>query len=104
MSKLKIVGNAACPSCKASGGDRTGNHLLIFQNQEGESFAKCTRSHCGLYVSPAEFDPDRFKPVPIKNKSPEKAAIELKEISECPIVSLDTRKIKDHVAVLSLLS
>lgn len=96
--EINIIGNATCPSCREKGGDRTGNHLLLFENKKGERFAKCSRSQCGLYVSPSEFDPTRLKPTPIKNKSPEKAAEELKEISECPVAALTSRKIKEHVA------
>lgn len=41
----KIIGDAPCPSCKAMGRDRTGNHLILFDN--GGSY--CNR--CGYTAS-----------------------------------------------------
>lgn len=42
----KILGNAPCPSCRERGRDRTGNHLILFQ----DGGAYCNR--CG-YTEPA---------------------------------------------------
>jgi len=34
-SKEAIVGNIACPDCRARGGDSSGNHLMIFESGSG---------------------------------------------------------------------
>ena len=32
----KIIGDCACPECRANGRDKTGNHLILFVNTETE--------------------------------------------------------------------
>lgn len=55
---MAIVRNTACPECQANGHDRTGNHLIIFD--DGSQF--CNRSHFhksgrNLYVPADGNDP-----------------------------------------------
>jgi|TARA_R110000764_G_scaffold21800_4_gene54773 twinkle protein len=98
MSSLKIIGNTLCPECAKTGGDRTSNHLLILENEEGERFAKCSRSACGHYVPPKEYDPELYKAKAVVTKTPEQAQSEIAEVLECPYRELTARKIKQHVA------
>lgn len=97
MSKLKIVGDTACPECTARGGDRTGNHMLIFENKEGERFGKCTRGSCGFYIAPKDFDPDKYKAAKRTEKTPEQCDAELAELLDCPFKKLESRNIKEAV-------
>jgi twinkle protein len=76
------------------GGDKTGNHLIIFENSDGESFGKCNK--CGFYVPPKDFDPSKMKKV--DTKSPEYTASQMAELEDCPIKSLPVRKITQAVA------
>ena len=46
----KIVGDTACPQCRRNGGDRTGNHLMLFE----DGGAHCNR--CG-YTEPSTTEP-----------------------------------------------
>lgn len=93
--KLKIIGDTACPSCVSKGKDRTGNHLMILENSEGERFAKCNR--CGHYVPPDEFDPSKVKPRERKEITDEELKEILKELNECPIQDLKERCIPQYV-------
>ncbi|MDC1406078.1 toprim domain-containing protein [Akkermansiaceae bacterium] len=95
-----IIGNAPCPACRSKGNDKTGNHLLILESEDtGERFAKCTRSKCGHYISPPEFDPTKVTANVKRIKTPEEVQEELDEAAECPIKELTTRKIKESVAM-----
>lgn len=96
MSDLKIVGDTVCPSCRANGRDATGNHLIIFENTKGERFAKCNR--CGHYVPPADYDPERYKPAPRREWTPEEIANLVAEIDEFQTQALTSRGIPLHVA------
>lgn len=65
---LKIVGDTACPSCRKNGHDKTGNHLILFNNgaafcnrcsyrEKPETFTKPTRSLTGA-KSPEDIKKD----------------------------------------------
>lgn len=92
MSKLSIVGDAPCPSCKASGRDRTGNHLIILENNKGERFGKCNR--CGYYSPPSE----SIESSPKTIKTPDQIAAELAEIETYPVLELASRGISKETA------
>ena len=91
---LRIVGDMACTQCRSLGGDKTGNHLIVFENDDGEQFGKCNK--CGNYVPPKDFDPAKMKVV--DTKSPEYIAEQMAELNDCPIKALPTRKIQQGVA------
>ena len=94
-----IIGNAPCPVCRSKGNDKTGNHLLILEDEDNSRFAKCTRSACGHYISPTEYDPTQVVPDVKRTKTPEEQQEELDEATECPTQELTTRKIKESVAM-----
>ena len=88
----RIIGDKACPACMARGRDSKGNHLLIFENEEGQIFGSCNR--CGHY-EPPEGD---LKPNPRREKTPEDLAEELREVETYPYRELTTRRIPLSVA------
>lgn len=96
MSKSKIVGDTACPECTSRGKDSTGNHLIIFENEQGERSGYCNR--CTHYIPPKDFDPSKYKPANRKTKTPEQIQAELDEVADCPISELKTRKISEATA------
>jgi twinkle protein len=96
MSKSKIVGDTACPECTSRGKDSTGNHLIIFENEQGERSGYCNR--CTHYIPPKDFDPSKYKPASKKTKTPEQIQAELDEVADCPISELKTRKISEATA------
>ena len=51
----KIVGDSPCPQCRSNGGDRTGNHLMLFD----DGGAHCNR--CG-YTEPSTTAPRSTQP------------------------------------------
>ena len=71
MSNKVIYGNTACPSCRSLGRDKTGDHLVLFKNDEGEQWGKCGR--CGHYEV---FEKGHVPPVREK-----------KELTDWPIVT-----------------
>lgn len=95
----KVYGDTACPSCRAKGGDTTGNHLMIMGNTEtDERWAYCSR--CGHYevITPADKASwqDRMK-VKVE-KSPEEIQAALNEVNELPTKALLSRGINLTVA------
>jgi twinkle protein len=50
----KIIGDTACPQCTAAGGDRTGNHLMLFE----DGGAYCNR--CGYTETNKEQEPSKL--------------------------------------------
>lgn len=92
MPQLKIIGDAPCPECVKRGKDRTGNHLILLENDKGEQFGKCNR--CGYY------SPSEIKVTPSERKTKTEAEIqqELEEISACPIRELRSRAVLEEVA------
>lgn len=91
---LKIVGDCTCSQCRSMGGDKTGNHLIIFENAEGERFGKCNK--CGFYVPPKDFDPSKVKPR--DTKSPEYIAEQMSVLNDCAIKSMPVRKLSQSTA------
>ena len=96
----KIIGDTACPKCVEGGGDRTGNHLMLFD----DGGAYCNR--CGYGESVDTFTPvgASFSP----EKSDEELAAEMEEVGSYPIRSIPERNVSELVAkrygVLSSLS
>ncbi len=79
----KIVGDTACPQCRANGGDRTGNHLILFE----DGGAHCNRCD---YTSTTVAD----DPVQVPRQSGHaKQQVDLTELASCPSVALEGRGI-----------
>lgn len=95
MSKIKILGDTACPSCVAKGRDRTGNHLMLIENSEGERFAKCNK--CGYYEPPEKHNADNHPLRPKKVFTDEELQKILSEYNDCPIEKLADRCIPQYV-------
>jgi twinkle protein len=95
MSKLKILGDTSCPACVSRGRDSTGNHLLLFENEDGEKFAKCTR--CNHYVPPDKFDPKSVKSRVKKELTDADIQRVVEEFEQCPIKKLEDRGIPEYV-------
>lgn len=81
----KIVGDTACPQCIEGGGDKTSNHLILFE--DGGSF--CNR--CG-YKS--NWKNDGIKPVERKEITDEELKEVLDDFLSCEIKAYDKRGIK----------
>lgn len=88
---MRIVGDTTCPGCRASGGDSKGNHLILFEGDQGEKFAKCPK--CGHY----EKDPSSLPVNKKKEWNQDELKKRLEEIREYPTRNLDTRRIPDWV-------
>lgn len=84
----KIIGDTACPDCRKNGRDKTGNHLMLFEDGNGY----CNR--CG-YVHNKNKDGE-LKAVPRPVKSPEEIAAQLAEVKTYPIQALPNRKISEQ--------
>lgn len=82
----KIIGDTACPSCRAKGRDTKGNHLILFQ-EDDKKWGWCNR--CGHHEK-LEGD---FAPPPRRERTPEEIQAELDEIVGYPTKALTTRKI-----------
>lgn len=86
----KIIGDTACPKCVEGGGDKTGNHLMLFD--DGGSY--CNRC---AYSEPA----DTFTPVGAsfrEDKNDEELAAEVEEVQTFPFLSIPDRNISQEVA------
>lgn len=95
----KIIGDTACPKCREKGGDKTGNHLMLFDNGS----AYCNR--CGYSVK--EYEPgavSEHKPV----KRAQHMSADMTVISGLPSVQIDDRMISkqtvDHYGVKMAMS
>lgn len=91
----KIIGDTACPECRSHGRDKTGNHLIMFHNEEtDEKWGSCNR--CGHYE---QFDKGNM-PTPNEKKelSPEELQTVLDECLELPQGDLIRRLIPKTVA------
>ena len=84
---LKIIGDKACPSCRAKHRDSKGDHLILFEAEDGSQFGKCNR--CGHY-EPPEGD---LAFTPRSERSPEELAAEAQEITGYQQRALDTRRV-----------
>lgn len=91
MNGKKIIGDTTCPGCRAHGGDSKGNHLILFEGDDGARFAKCPK--CGHY----EADPSTLTLNKKREWDPDELASRLAEIGSYPIKTLDTRRIHDWV-------
>ncbi|MGL6100814.1 MAG: hypothetical protein ACRC0G_14495, partial [Fusobacteriaceae bacterium] len=95
----KIIGDSACPSCRAQGRDHTGNHLMHFVNTETEEkWVKCGR--CNFYELLDGGNADKWTNARKEKveKSPEEIKAILDEVSEYPIKALTSRGILLSVA------
>lgn len=88
---MKILGDTTCPGCRAKGGDSKGNHLILFEGDQGEHFAKCPK--CGHY----ERDPSTLTANKKKEWNPDELKKRLAEIGTYPIRELVNRRIPDWV-------
>src|SRR5690606_37546956 len=79
----KIIGDTACPSCRAIGRDRTGNHLMLFE----DGGAYCNR--CG-YSEPAYHSTEK---TPSTSTGSDYADGLVQEIKHYQIRALPDRKI-----------
>ena len=86
----KIIGDTACPKCREGGGDRTGNHLMLFD----DGGAYCNR--CGYGESEDTFTPIGAAFAP--EKSDEELAAEVEEASSYPFLSIPERNVSQMVA------
>lgn len=95
----ELLGDSACPTCRASGGDVTGNHLQHWRNTEtGEEFVYCNR--CGHYEKITEANKASLESVRQVQRvltDEEREAI-LAEAHELPIMELASRGIRKNVA------
>ncbi|MCS5736736.1 hypothetical protein, partial [Herbiconiux daphne] len=95
----EITGESACPSCRASGGDRTGNHLQHWKNTETqEEWVYCNR--CGHYEAITEANRADLESVRQVHRelTPEEREAILAEARELPIMALTSRGIRKDVA------
>ncbi|MCS5736870.1 hypothetical protein, partial [Herbiconiux daphne] len=94
MSNKEIIGNTACPSCRSLGRDKTGDHLVLFRNKEGEQWGKCGR--CGHYEI---FEKGKLPEIREKKElTDEELASVLAEVGELPQKDLTQRLIPKTVA------
>jgi twinkle protein len=91
MSGKKIIGDAVCPGCRAEGRDSKGNHLILFEGEDGTRFAKCPK--CGHY----EKDTSTLTLNAKKEWNQDELSRRLGEISAYPIKDLASRRIPDWV-------
>lgn len=91
MAGKKIIGDCACPKCRESGGDSKGNHLILFETDEGEHFAKCPK--CGFYQK----DTSTLDMNAKKVWNADELAERLAEVLELPFRNLENRRIPDWV-------
>ncbi|MGL5013726.1 MAG: toprim domain-containing protein [Bacteroidales bacterium] len=94
-----IIGDSACPSCRARGGDRTGNHLQHWENSETkEKWVHCSK--CGHHETLNAGNQDHWNGLCNEKveKSPEEIQAILAEVAELPIKELKSRGIKQSIA------
>lgn len=99
MAKKKILGDSACPQCRARGRDATGNHLMHMMNTETEEkWVYCGR--CGHYEVIDRGNEEAYQNA--RNlkieKTPEQIAAALAEVAELPCKELKSRGISHQVA------
>jgi twinkle protein len=86
----KIIGDTACPACTEKGRDRTGNHLMLFD----DGGAYCNR--CGYSEGKGTFTQPKVRFS--EEKSDEQIQTEIEETREdSTIQHLEDRAIKSHV-------
>ena len=87
QNKLTIIGDKACPKCREKHRDSKGNHLILFEGDDGSKFGKCNK--CGHYEPPT----GNLEFVPRRERTPEEIRAELEEVAELPQFALDSRRI-----------
>ncbi|CCE60784.2 DNA primase/helicase [Pseudomonas phage tf] len=88
---MKIIGDCACPQCRAKGRDSKGNHLILFKEGDRQ-WGKCNR--CGYHEVFAE----GFVAPPRRERTPEEIKAELEEVLTYPIQALTSRRVAKGVA------
>ena len=103
MSKMygskEIIGDSACPTCRAGGGDRTGHHLIHWRNTDTEEeWVKCNR--CGHYEKVTQGNKATFEATrnEIRELSEEEVQQALEEAGELPVMALESRGITEAVS------
>lgn len=84
---LKIIGDKACPGCRAKHRDTKGDHLILFEAADGSKFGKCNR--CGHYEPPSGDLSFTVRPT----KTPEELAADCQEVAGYQQRALDTRRV-----------
>jgi twinkle protein len=95
----EIVGDSACPQCRASGGDATGNHLIHWKSVEDDS-SWCSCNRCGYYEPINQGNRVSLESArnDIKVLDPEQVKKVLLECGELPIQALTSRGISLPIA------
>lgn len=88
---MKILGDTRCPNCTSMGRDSKGNHLILFETDEGAHVAKCPK--CGHYEADATAIPWTKK----REWNADELKERLAEIASYPIRTLEARRIHDWV-------
>lgn len=88
---MKILGDTRCPNCTSMGRDSKGNHLILFETDEGAHVAKCPK--CGHYVPDAE----NVQWTKKREWNADELKERLGEIATYPIRTLEARRIHDWV-------
>lgn len=83
----KILGDTRCPNCTSMGRDSKGNHLILFEGDQGEHYAKCPK--CGHYERDTSSLPLNKK----REWNADELARRLAEVQELPFKDLDARRI-----------
>ncbi|MFW3388081.1 UNVERIFIED_CONTAM: toprim domain-containing protein, partial [Kocuria sp. CPCC 205274] len=94
-----LLGDSTCPECRKGGGDKTGNHLQHWKNEEnGEEWTHCNRCGHGEKITDANrADIESVRQIKRELTDEEREAI-LAEANELPIMELKSRGISRIVA------
>lgn len=95
----EIIGDSACPTCRAQGKDSTGNHLIHWKNNDSEEeWVSCNR--CGHYEVITEGNRSLLETSrnEVKVLSEEEVQAAISEVEELPIKALTSRGITREVA------
>ena len=82
----KIIGDTACPQCRANGGDSTGNHLMLFE----DGGAYCNR--CDYKRSPTT-GTEKAQPSPTNSYTRHGMTNLVQEIGSYPFMAIEGRGI-----------
>lgn len=85
----KIVGDTACPSCTEAGNDRSGNHLILFEDGG---------SYCNRCEYRGNWKDDGIQPVERKPVTDSELKEILEEFNACEFKAYTKRKIKKSTA------
>lgn len=81
----RVIADKACRVCQSKGGDKTGNHCMVFEDQSGY----CNR--CKTYYSS-----DELKNIPqnvLREKTQEEIDEEIADANNCPVGAISRRAI-----------